>query len=280
VLPVAGQWGGKGMSGAKRLLLLASGIALVVGLVTDAEAQRGYVPAFQDGPWLWEHPFGGQFPAVNGSALPVSQDPGHPLIPGRTWHIPDLSNPNLKPWARDVLKKEAEEIEKGKLQLSASSSCFLTGVPDFFSDGGPYLIVQAPDKVLMIDEAGPIVRHIYLNVPHSKNPKPSWTGESIGWYEGETLVVDTIGMNTRTAVDHFNTPHTEKLHVTERWRVLERGLTMRVDITVDDPDTFYQSWKTYQVYRRTNRPLEVELCNENNSNLFDYKMPVAKDADF
>ena len=137
------------MSGAKRLLLLASGIALVVGLVTDAEAQRGYVPALQDGPWLWEHPFGGQFPAVNGSALPVSQDPGHPLIPGRTWHVPDLSNPNLKPWARDVLKKEAEEIEKGKLQLSASSSCFLTGVPDFFSDGGPYLIDHTGITYLM-----------------------------------------------------------------------------------------------------------------------------------
>lgn len=264
--------------GSSRALFLAGGMVCL--LVTDAAAQRRYVPVFQDGPWLWEHPFGGQFPAVNGSALPVSQDPSRPLIPGRTWHIPDVSNPNLMPWARDVLKKEVEEIDKGKLQLSASSSCLPTGVPDFFSDGGPYLIVQAPDKVVMIDEAGPVVRHVYLNMPHSKNLEPSWMGESIGWYEGDTLVVDTIGMNTKTAVDHFNTPHTEKLHAVERWRVVERGLTMRVDITVDDPDTFYQPWKTYQIYRRTNRPLEVELCSENNSNLFDYQMPVANRPDF
>src|SRR5690242_795774 len=100
-------------STARAALFLSSAIACI--LVTGAAAQTSYVPVFQDGPWLWEHPFGGQFPAVNGSALPVSQDPTHPLIPGRSWHIADVSNPNLKPWARDVLKKEVEEIDKGKL---------------------------------------------------------------------------------------------------------------------------------------------------------------------
>ena len=72
-------------------------------------------------------------------------------------------------------------------------------------------------------------------------------GESVGWYEGDTLVIDTIGFNDKTVVDRFGTPHTEKLHVVERWRVIDQGLTLRVDIEVDDPDTFYQPWKTYQV---------------------------------
>jgi hypothetical protein len=70
-------------------------------------------------------------------------------------------------------------------------------VPNFFQDGGPYLIVQGRDKVVIIDEAGPVVRHVYLNVPHSPNLKPSWMGESVGRYEGDTLVIDTIGMNTK-----------------------------------------------------------------------------------
>src|SRR5438105_747147 len=116
----------------------------VFGFNPDVAAQTGDVPILQNGPWLWEHPFGGVFPPVKGAALPVQQDPSRPFVPGRAWHIPDLSNPNLKDWAKSIMKKEVEEIDRGKLQLSASSSCFPTGVPDFFSDGGPYLIVQAP----------------------------------------------------------------------------------------------------------------------------------------
>jgi hypothetical protein len=177
------------------------------------------------------------------------------------------------------MKKEVEEIDKGKLQFSASASCLLTGVPDFLQDGGPYLILQTPDKVVMIDEAGPVVRHIYLNVAHSKNPKPSWMGESVGWYEGDTLVIDTVAMNNKTVLDRFGTPHSDKLHVEERWHLIEQGLSLRVDVTVDDPDTFYQPWKTYQVYRRDNRPLEVEDCAENNQQ-FDYQIPVAEKPDF
>jgi hypothetical protein len=267
------------MSASRCALVLVGALVFVFSLKTEAAAQRGYVPPLQDGPQLWEHPFGGVFPPVRGSALPTWQDPSRPLIPGRTWHIPDLSNPNLKQWAKDAMKKDTEEIDRGKLQFNASASCLPTGVPDFLQDGGPYLIVQAPDKVVMIDEAGPVVRHIYLNVPHSKNPKPSWMGESVGWYEGDTLVVDTIGMNTKTVLDRFGTPHSDKLHVIERWRVVEQGLSLRVDVTVDDPDTFYQPWKTYQVYRRDDRPLAVEVCAENNLQ-FDYHMPVAEKPDF
>ena len=60
-------------------------------------------------------------------------------------------------------------------------------------------------------------RHIYMNVPHTKNPSPSWYGESVGHWEGNTLVIDTIGMNTKSFVDNYRTPHTERLHVVERW---------------------------------------------------------------
>jgi hypothetical protein len=55
------------------------------------------------------------------------------------------------------------------------------------------------------------VRHIYMDVPHSANPRPSWYGESVGHWEGDTLVVDTIGQNTKTFIDNYRTPHTRKL---------------------------------------------------------------------
>ena len=68
------------------------------------------------------------------------------------------------------------------------------------------------------------LRRIYLNVPHSSNPQPSWYGESVGHYEnGDTLVVDTIGMNDKTYVDNYRTPHTDKLHVVERFTLARDG---------------------------------------------------------
>ena len=263
-----------------RHALLLVGALVFLSFNTELAAQPGYVPVLQKGPATWQHPFGGVFPPVEGSALPVQQDPRRVLIAGRTWHIADLSNPNLKQSAKDHLKKDIEEIDRGKIQFTASSSCMPPGTPSFMISGGPFLIVQGRDKVVIIDEAGPAVRHVYLNVPHTPNVKPSWNGESIGWYEGDTLVIDTIGQSTKTVVDRFGTPHGEKLRVVERWRVIDQGLTLRVDIEVDDPDTFYQPWKTYQLYRRTNGALVEEICAENNTPLFDYSTPTDDTPDF
>ena len=264
---------------AARYASVLIGTLLAFGLDTEAAEQSGRVPLLQDGPFLWEHDFGVVFPPVPGEVPPTWQDPSRPFVRARTWHIPDLSNPNIKPWAKEVMRKDVEELDKGKLQFNASASCLPTGTPNFLQDGGPYLIVQAPDKVVMIDEAGPVVRHIFLNVPHSKNPKPSWMGESIGWYEGDALVVDTIAMNDRTRLDRFGTPHSDKVHVIERWQLVEQGSALRVDVTVEDTDTFYQPWKTFQIYRRNKQPLAVEDCAENNMQ-FDYHMPVAEKPDF
>ena len=65
------------------------------------------------------------------------------------------------------------------------------------------------------------MRHIYLNVPHSENPKLSWYGELVGHYEGDALVIDTVGFNDKTFIDNFRTPHSDKLHTIERLRLVE-----------------------------------------------------------
>jgi hypothetical protein len=132
----------------------------------------------------------------------------------------------------------------------------------------------------MIKEGGVEIQHIYLNVPHSANVKPSWYGESVGHYEGDTLVVDTIGQNSKTVVDAFRTPHTEKLHVVERWHLIDGGKGLEVNITVDDPDTFNQPWSTYVRHVRGKEAFYEDICAENNLNLFDYHMPVALKPDF
>ena len=94
------------------------------------------------------------------------------------------------------------------------------------------------------------VRHVYLDVPHSANVKPSWYGKSVGHYEGDTLVVDTIGLNDKTFVDNYRTPHTDKLHVVERYKLVNDGKTLQVTFRVEDPDTFYKPWSAIGNLRR------------------------------
>ena len=123
------------------------------------------------------------------------------------------------------------------------------------------------------------VRRVYLDVPHSANPKPSWYGESVGHYEGDTLVVDTVGLSKKSYVDNYRVPHTEKLHVVERWRLADDN-TLEVTIKVDDPDTFYQPWWGKRRYRRVQEAMIEDVCAENNQHLFDYQIPVADKPDF
>ncbi len=88
----------------------------------------------------------------------------------------------------------------------------------------------------MINEGGPEVRRIHLNVTHSANPKVSPYGESVGHYEGgDTLVVDTIGLSDDTYIDNYRTPHTTQLHVIERFKVMNAGKTLDVTVRARHP---------------------------------------------
>jgi len=156
------------------------------------------------------------------------------------------------------------------------------GVPGFMMFiVEPIFFVQTPKEVVMIHSGNEEVRRIYLNVPHSPHPKPSWYGESVGHYEGgDTLVVDTIGQNDKTFLDGFHTPHTEKLHVVERYKLMDDAKTIQVRLDVDDPDTFYEPWTAIENLRRVRRAWHEEVCAENNTPLFDFGTPVASKPDF
>ena len=229
----------------------------------------------------------GDFKPVPGRVPPVSDDPKYPYVPngaGRqpTYHIADLTNPNLKPWAKEVMQKDNAEVIAGKIAFTPSQSCLPAGVPAFLALGGnqnPYLFLQTPKEAWIMRSADSQVRRIYLDVPHSTNPKPSWYGESVGHYEGDTLVVDTIGLSTKTFVDNFRTPHTEKLHVVERWRLVNDRQALEATVTVEDPDTYYEPWSGMRRYRRVTQPYVEDVCAENNQH-FDYKIPVASRPDF
>jgi hypothetical protein len=229
--------------------------------------------------WSIDRPAADDFlPPASGPG-PVLADPRHPYVPNgqgqSTYRVADLTNPILKPWAVAQMKKTNDEVLAGKVPFIARERCWPAGVPamDIYNRGQPLHFIQTANEVLMINELYASTRHIYMDVPHSQNPKPSWYGESVGHYEGEELVVDTIGLNDRTFVDNYRTPHTTQLHVIERFKMIHGGKTLQVLVRVEDPGTFNMPWNARQTWVRVNRgPLIEDICEPNNNFFFGYNV--------
>ena len=216
----------------------------------------------------------------------------HPYIPNGqgkvSYRIADLSSPILQPWAAERMKKPNEEVRAGKVPFTADSRCWPGGVPgfDIYARVRPIYFLQTPKEITIIEESDMQVRRIYLNVPHSANPAPSWYGESVGHYEGDELVVDTIGLNDKTFVDSYRTPHTTKMHVVERFKMLQGGKILQASITVDDPGAFTMPWSAIQRWKRREGDTITELiCAENPTDFFHNEtaagpIPQAEKPDF
>ena len=270
-------------------VLAGSAAVFLASLVAGAQAQTAPIPDFSSNGTAWQTANGTDFIQVPGSPQPTTNDPAHPYISNGianrtgqqpTFRIADLSNSNVMPWAKEVMKRENEKVLAGGIAYTPGQACKPSGVPYYMLSGGPFYFVQTPKEVILVEEGERHARHIYMDVPHSANPKPTWYGESVGRYDGDTLVVDTVGMNDKTYIDGYRTPHTEKLHVVERWRMIDDGKTLEVHMTVEDPGTFYKPFEVMRRYGRVKATLGEEICQEGNFILFDYGIPVADKADF
>ena len=278
------------MLASARAPLAAAVAALVATAVPAAAAAQTAVPDFSSNlaGWVGLNGGGPFYEPVPGRVPPVTSDPAHPFIPNGTakqptFRIADLSNPNLKPWVKERMRKDIDELLAGKKSaFTPQSSCVPAGVPFFMGYGGPdpLVFLQTPKQVWIAWREDNQTRRIYMDVPHSASLKPSWYGESVGRYEGDTLVVDTIGLNDKTFVDVYRTPHSEKLHVVERWRLVDGGKMLQAIFTVEDPDAFYEPWSGMRRYRRVTQEPYEKICAENNTNLFDYHIPAAEQPDF
>jgi hypothetical protein len=234
-----------------------------------------------------------EFIAPESGPGPVKSDAAHPYVsfykfptnPRPTFRVADLSNPILLPWAREELRQANEKSLSGKVIAIPKERCWPVGVPAFsLLPATPVYFLQTPKVVTLIWTQNHQVRRVYLDVPHSANVKPSWYGESIGHYEGDTLIIDTIGLNTKTYIDNYFTPHTEQLHVVERYRMIEDGKTLEVNLHVEDPGAFTTPWNAIQRYRRNEAgPMAETVCAENNDDHFHHNIgpvPTAERPDF
>jgi len=300
-------------AGSVTVGILVSVVCIVGGLSFSAMAQ-GIPPNFAPYASIGWYAYNRQFISPPSGPGPVQQDPAHPYVTndefrvtGRqpTEQLADLSASILMPWAKDVVRKRNELVLAGKPANPPHASCWPVGVPGFLLRPMTQAMyfVQTSTIVVMILSSKQEIRHIYLTDKHSANVKPSWYGESIGHYEGNALVVDTIGIDERTWVDGFGTPHTKQLHVIERFHLIEGGNVLEANVHVEDPGAFTTPWNAIQRFRQYEAavrrvpierlaqlasapegPLSELICAENPNSFFPnqpaLKIPTAVTPDF
>ena len=238
-------------------------------------------------------------PAGSGHG-PIKTDPRYPYVSqcqnGGCFHGEGLANPIvntkdpiLKPWAAEEMQATNDEALSGRMEITfaAQSRCWPGGVPGQLLFLEPMYFVQTPQEVWMVWQRDHLVRRIYLTDKHSDNVKPSWFGESIGHYEGgDTLVVDTIGLagGKFHYIDSFRTPHSDKLHVVERFTIGPDAKTLTATVKLEDPETFNGPLTLEQTWRKNQVAMLEMVCAEDagedhfNENL--HPLPQADKPDF
>jgi hypothetical protein len=221
--------------------------------------------------------------------------------------VGDYTNPILQPWAAEVVKKFGEKSLAGVGVPSPRNQCWPGGVPFVFT-GGAIAVLQQPDKIAILYNYDHQVRHVRMNQSHPAQVTPSWFGDSVGHYEGDTLVVVTVGIKVGpfAAVDWYGTPHTAALHVVERYRLVDyeaardgwerdvkenwraqpapnyAGKYLQLHFTVDDQGAFTTPWTATMTYGRSRADWAEAVCAENIHwySGKDAAVPRADKADF
>ena len=154
--------------------------------------------------------------------------------------------------------------------------CFPSGVPRIYLFLYPMEIVHTPGRVLMLFEYGHNMRQIFTDGRgHDKDENPTWMGDSIGQWEGSTLVVDTVNQNDKTWFGYGGQPHSEDLDVTERISRPDHN-TLVIDITMNDPKMYTMPLHTIKKYvLKPTWNLKEFVCEDNQVNFLDYEKEVA-----
>jgi hypothetical protein len=150
----------------------------------------------------------------------------------------DPGKPEPLPWAEALLRERAANNSKD----APGARCLPRGVT-LAGALFPYKLVQTPSLLVMIFEDDiPSHRQVFLDGRgHPKDPNPTWMGHSVGHWEGDTLVVDTVGFNDKSWLDPQGHPHTEMMRVTERFRRPDLG-HLEIEFTIDDPGAYAKPW--------------------------------------
>lgn len=209
---------------------------------------------------------------------------GSPATRYHSWGF-SKDEPPMTPWAEEKFKANKPSFGPRAVEDSndpvnpttlSAVGCFPPGMPRLYLQPFPMEIVQSPGRVLMLFEFNHFIRQIFTDGrPHNTALGPTWLGDAIGHWDGDTLVVDTIGFNDKTWVDRAGHPHSDKLHLMERIRRVDKS-TLTDDITIEDPVAYTKPWGgqlTFQLHPTWNI---TEMVCEDNVNFDDFLKNEAK----
>lgn len=296
-----------------RAFLVAGAVALMVPTAASASGQ----PAIPDFSGLWartslgyEEPLNGQGGVKNRMLRPNGASNLSQLVG-------DYTDPLLRPAAAEVLKRLGEISVKGIAFPQPSNQCLPYPPPYIASNNQEIQLLQEKDRITILTMFDHQFRHVRLNSRHPDHVTPGWYGDSIGHYEGDTLVIDTVGIKVTplSMVDLYGTPFSSKLHVIEKFRLVDnatarafadrgeaengrvagdngdgveldpndRGPGLQLEITVEDPEMFTRPWTGTITYRRPVAAWAEMVCAENTHEYYsgkDTAIPVALKSDF
>jgi hypothetical protein len=293
-------------------------VAPAVGQANGGAQSAASIPDFSG---IWSHPslpgfeppLSGPGPVVNKSRIRGGPQNGR----GNIFQlVGDYTNPILKPRSAEVVRKDGEISLTGVAYPNPANQCWPSGVPFIFWNMGIQML-QQPDKITILYHHDQEFRQVRMNQRHPAQVTPSWHGDSVGHYEGDTLVIDTVGIKVGpfSMVDWYGTPHTQALHVVERYRLLEyeaakeglerdakenfqfprgaddgpapdpnyRGKHLQLQFTVEDEGVFTMAWSATITYRRPSDEWAEYICAENRREYYagkDTSVPTADKPDF
>jgi hypothetical protein len=202
----------------------------------------------------------------------------HPNLAG-VWFMQDKVHPSLiAPENASLTPWGAEQFKVNRESVIPDAICLPSGVPRVWQIPAPFEIIPLQGRILIFHEHEHIVRQIHMNrTEHPKDLISTWMGDSLGHWEGDTLVVDTTGFNALTWVDLSGLPHSEVLHVVERIRRASQTV-LQVNMTIEDPKAYTKPWTAERRFDlKPGWEIGEEICEENNTYLFPSGIKLPKE---
>ena len=269
---------------------------LLVTCLAAAGLAAGQQPpasaAIPDFSGIWRHgslpwmvpPASGPGPVTNRSRRQDTGQSNYGQLVG------DYTNPILQPWAAEVVRKKGDISLAGLDYPNPANQCWPEPVPFLFKHMAMQML-QLPERIVMLFSEDHEVRKVRLNAPHPVQVPPSWHGDAVGRYEGDTLTIDTVGIKTDrpyAMIDLFGTPYTDKLHVVERYQLADREAAkgaleraakenwrpagpvnpnyadkyLLVHFNIEDAGAFTTPWTAVMIYLRDREGFPEQACAE------------------
>ncbi|SRR5579883_605632 len=214
--------------------------------------------------------------ANSGGGFGVAPAPATAAAKGKK-AVPPREPPPYQPWAA---KKVLEYYNRRGID-DPEAHCAPPGVPRVTTIGlFPMQIVQTPKTIVMLYEVFHVFRVIPINATHPDDLEPTYMGDSVGHWEGDTLVVDVTSFNDKTWLGPVGSFHSEALHVVERYTRVDYN-TINYDVTMEDPNVFTKPWHTHNtIMLRNGTRLREYECQENNADMKFYDKAEKDDSSF